>query len=486
MNLQSRLNGLLIADQIRHAVAVEMRLGTSSLPNTFQWPALHFGWTLADVVRNSRTESKSTLSGVADKSSAASIESKEGGRVSFAESREAVGMAAGDSDPEDEMSDDVVWDEDEEGDMGKMAQKLMHKLSIDERMAKKKSLEIGTWNNDMAAEASAPPSGGTPGSIGGGLAEEWGDEENEDDELELAGIELPDNLTFLSSNLKPSKVTATASSNVSASGTTADWGTGIESKNFRVGSPTCFSSGNAMAGLMDDLEGFSCSDSEDGWDNDDDDASDGETDRPGRARIEFHGENLAETIEEETETAAREERQAKDRDQEASMVQDEDWDPDSLPFPARPNLLTSVTTATALTLDINIVEEEVMVKLVKPSDLPRQDEQAQEVSSGLLDYKPLIPELKDQADLDNVLANLSLAPNLSVLKARPAEESGVIAWPEVDQPSVGFDHQPDLEDHPGPSPSVILQVQRDGVQVFFCTAPRLGSLVPFIISRSKK
>jgi hypothetical protein len=31
----------------------------------------------------------------------------------------------------------------------------------------------------------------------------------------------------------------------------------------------------------------------------------------GRARIEFHGDNLAETVEEEREAAAREERQAR-------------------------------------------------------------------------------------------------------------------------------------------------------------------------------
>ena len=35
----------------------------------------------------------------------------------------------------------------------------------------------------------------------------------------------------------------------------------------------------------------------------------------GRARIEFHGDNLAETVEEEREAAAREERQARYRDQ---------------------------------------------------------------------------------------------------------------------------------------------------------------------------
>jgi endoribonuclease Dicer len=55
-----RLNGLLIADQIRASVAAEMRLGRALLPPIAAaaaadereevWPPLNFGWTLADVV----------------------------------------------------------------------------------------------------------------------------------------------------------------------------------------------------------------------------------------------------------------------------------------------------------------------------------------------------------------------------------------------------------------------------------------------------
>ena len=50
-----RLNGLLIADQIRHKVSLEMRMGSAHIADrAFKWPALNFGWTLADVVKNSR------------------------------------------------------------------------------------------------------------------------------------------------------------------------------------------------------------------------------------------------------------------------------------------------------------------------------------------------------------------------------------------------------------------------------------------------
>ena len=90
-----------------------------------------------------------------------------------------------------------------------------------------------------------------------------------------------------------------------------DWGTGIQARNFRVGSPTMYGGGD-MRGLLDDLEGFSCSDSEDSWA---DEEEEGEVDsREGGARIEFHGENLAEAIEGEDESKAREEKVARDRD----------------------------------------------------------------------------------------------------------------------------------------------------------------------------
>ena len=74
-----------------------------------------------------------------------------------------------------------------------------------------------------------------------------------------------------------------------------DWGTGITQKKFRVGSPTFFSNPNInIPGLMDDLDGFSCSDSEEELDDlttskklDIDEVED-----VGNVRIEFRGRNL--------------------------------------------------------------------------------------------------------------------------------------------------------------------------------------------------
>ena len=148
-----------------------------------------------------------------------------------------------------------------------------------------------------------------------GAGRDWGEEDEGLSDEELAGVELPDNLTFISSRV-----------NEHSSPGKKDWGTGIQARNFRVGSPTMYCGGD-MRGLLDDLEGFSCSDSEESWADEEEEA---EVDREGGARIEFHGENLAEAIEGEDESKAREEKVARDRDQEAAMVRNNEWDPSRL------------------------------------------------------------------------------------------------------------------------------------------------------------
>lgn len=51
-----RLNALLLADEIRIEVAKEIGLGTRDIEkeNGFQWPALDFGWSLADVLKKAK------------------------------------------------------------------------------------------------------------------------------------------------------------------------------------------------------------------------------------------------------------------------------------------------------------------------------------------------------------------------------------------------------------------------------------------------
>lgn len=70
---------------------------------------------------------------------------------------------------------------------------------------------------------------------------------------------------------------------------------------------------------------------------------------------------------------------------------------------------------------------------------------------------------QEEADLETVLSHLALAPDLSLTGGAggraPTPDWGVIPWPDVDLPDrVSFDYQPELASHPGPSPSIILQV----------------------------
>jgi len=404
-----RLNGLLNADQIRRVVATNMSLGVPTLPLNFEWPALNFGWTLADVVSIKSDEK-------VDRKVKCVVRERGGNK-------------------KEEMGEFGEWDESwtgEEEDMDRVAEKLINKLAEEERLNRKKKLEIGTWSNEMAGSESVPVPG-LEGAEGGGV--DWGKEGSDDeDDLDMEGIELPDNLTFISSK----------GVDIGVEGK-KDWGTGIQAKNFRVGSPTCFAGGSNMAGLLDDLDGFSCSDSEDSWGEDD--VSDAEVEQSGGTRIEFHGENVAEAIEGEGETQAREERVARDRDQEASMVKNMKWDPMTLVDEDEEEVMEDVD------LNVTVIAEENTDLVIKPSDLIKSSKQ------GLIqcldpDLAPTTPSV----DHDTVLRHLSLSPDLDLVKPVQEEEWGVIPWPLIDPDTqFSFDEQPDLTSHPGPAPSLILQ-----------------------------
>ncbi|XP_011502153.1 PREDICTED: endoribonuclease Dcr-1 isoform X2 [Ceratosolen solmsi marchali] len=56
-----RINALLLADQIRRQVAQAIALGQEFLAENFEWPALDFGWSLADVLKKSRDSEKNNV-----------------------------------------------------------------------------------------------------------------------------------------------------------------------------------------------------------------------------------------------------------------------------------------------------------------------------------------------------------------------------------------------------------------------------------------
>ena len=128
------------------------------------------------------------------------------------------------------------------------------------------------------------------------------------------------------------------------------------------------------------------------------------------------------------------------------MVQDQDWDPNLL---LEQDDLTEIIPAE---IKIETIGESMCVRLVKQSD-----EIKPPAFEADPENTPMRPELTRQNDLDTVLSNLGLSPDLSILKPVPKEEHGIIPWPEVDKTNVQFDFQPELSGYPGPSPSLILQ-----------------------------
>ena len=168
----------------------------------------------------------------------------------------------------------------------------------------------------------------------------------------------------------------------------------------------------------------------------------------GGARIEFHGDNVTETIEGEEESEAREERVARDRDQEASMVRTVDWDPASLVVDE-----AEVASFDEVEIVVQMIGEKDEVCVKKPSEVIKASAvAADDRVSGCELETPVV-------DQDTVLRHMNLAPDLDLVPAPAPEDWGVIPWPGIDPDTdFSFDEQPQLEEHSGPSPSLILQV----------------------------
>ncbi|XP_063986655.1 endoribonuclease Dcr-1 [Diachasmimorpha longicaudata] len=110
-----RINALLLANQIRCQVAQMMNLGLQHLSEDFEWPALNFGWSLAEVLKKSKEMKKIELEEPRSPPKSPSPEMME---------TEHLGMII-------EDVTDLIGDEDGDSD----------------------TLEIGTWSNDMAMES---------------------------------------------------------------------------------------------------------------------------------------------------------------------------------------------------------------------------------------------------------------------------------------------------------------------------------------------
>uniref|UniRef100_A0A182VRB7 ribonuclease III n=1 Tax=Anopheles minimus TaxID=112268 RepID=A0A182VRB7_9DIPT len=142
-----RINALLLADEIRRQVARDLRLGWENVDElregNFQWPMLSFGWNLADVLRKTK-EQKVAQSGVTENEPTDGCTDEQGvtnGQDAMLEIDEEDGLKK-EKGSIDDVHDEENAIEDKEKD-GK------------ETDADGSLLEIGTWSNEMAAGVAA-------------------------------------------------------------------------------------------------------------------------------------------------------------------------------------------------------------------------------------------------------------------------------------------------------------------------------------------
>ena len=448
-----RLNGLLIANQLRSIVALDTRLCKTNLPRNHEWPALTFGWTLKDVLMN-RT-SQPIINNNNSKSIPNSIKASQSKNSNLANSNHHETVGIGDDKNEDEL--------------GCLTNQLLNKLNEeDSKVKSKSSLDIGTWSNDMINNTKTNEQKRKEMAM-----DEEMDEFEEMEQL-FGGpdVALPDNLTILDTSILPLR---------SNGGT--DWGTGIAQRPFRVGSPTFFSNPNInIPGVMDDYDRFSCSDVSD-LDNMDDfddqelrdrsmsskynnqDPKEGED--VGNMRIEFHGDNMAEAVENEIAKKKRNETLAKDLEEESEMVTNLPWQWNNFDVACTEDLKELTASMKKLILSqSNIILEchdSFSKNKLKQSSLDDPSNEYHELRALLNDKDSCEDDNYTKLLIKDFERQLTVVPNdnqdgeNAMYEKDHLVDTGVVPWESDNDFTFSFDLQPALIDHTGPSPNLILQ-----------------------------
>uniref|UniRef100_A0A182RPL1 ribonuclease III n=1 Tax=Anopheles funestus TaxID=62324 RepID=A0A182RPL1_ANOFN len=139
-----RINALLLADEIRRQVARDLRLGWENVDELraghFQWPMLSFGWNLADVLRKTKEQKIAQSVGAENEPLADCAVADEKERVkgedAIVEVDEEDGLKKEKGTLDGDDDDNASADKEKEG---------------KETDADGSLLEIGTWSNEMAA-----------------------------------------------------------------------------------------------------------------------------------------------------------------------------------------------------------------------------------------------------------------------------------------------------------------------------------------------
>uniref|UniRef100_A0A034VQZ7 ribonuclease III n=2 Tax=Bactrocera dorsalis TaxID=27457 RepID=A0A034VQZ7_BACDO len=128
-----RINGLLLADDIRKKVSLDIGLGLQEIPDNFEWPMLDFGWSLSEVLKRSKENQNVPLLD----------EKKEESSNKETRNKQCNAFVKGNG-----VGDEL--DNNYESNHSKM--KSANEIIIEGEKKLKDStfIEIGTWSNDMA------------------------------------------------------------------------------------------------------------------------------------------------------------------------------------------------------------------------------------------------------------------------------------------------------------------------------------------------
>ncbi|PSN49931.1 Endoribonuclease Dcr-1 [Blattella germanica] len=411
-----RINALLLADQIRRHVAFSIALGHENLKSDFEWAPLDFGWSLADVLKKSKENAKNAE------------QNKENKDKKIEEIK-----------PEDGGIQNKASEEEETKE--KSANKI---LTEEEKKLRGDWMEIGTWSNDMANHG--PMS-----------------------------VSLPSNLTMVDENAELAGLHSGGS----------DWGTGIQARRgrerVRYGSPSSWLSGGGyFGGLEQDLEGFETDDSssEPGNDYDQSDSSDIQKREKRHATMRQNSENsgsddqmqwdweddTTEDIDKFTEKYVEQFRKATEKNQEiiennGTLIRNNQPIVIVRKCSQQSVLAHNLSNASTAASDSGVptVKEPTKNEVILPINHSRQNQH--------FVLKPSRISLPDKQDNDSGLSVDGSSEESEI--DFPVTQQNVQS--DSDDPGqesdteediinkFSFDAQPDLQGHPGPSPSVILQ-----------------------------
>ncbi|XP_003706496.2 endoribonuclease Dcr-1 isoform X1 [Megachile rotundata] len=368
-----RINALLLANQIRCQVAQMINLGQQNLAPDFEWPALDFGWSLAEVLKKSKESEKTKV---------AKTETTQSNSLSnTVEKYQAMPEKTMNNFNELDMEDlnDKEYELELEND--NLTDKELE-ISNEEQ-----ELEIGTWSNDMAVNAI----------------------DCETNDLKS----FPVNVTVLPNNF--------------------NW------SDIRYGSPACESDYDGY--VSDDIysDGFA-------------DTSDESEDENRGLRISYMGENVAEAIEDEKQISKQEINKKildlleteKNLDTLWSYTEEKE---ESL---IAKHKLTHYEFTKLRECEIMengsfiSCDNEIIIKRKNSFNSPFED------NSSDYRHKPYVQNIVNKFTTEVLNNN-----NISQPVKQKSNSSKFTYHPSNNLFS--FDFQPELENHPGPSPSLILQ-----------------------------